>query len=161
MISKCQNSLYEGFFLQIPWQEIAQEWPKASTLKTIYFWEVLSIIEKKSITIDFTNQQLLQCPALVEMKHLSPALLKVLHYGPTDGSKTGNEEVLSFIHGLPDQSWPDPDPSDPLSVVDQVSPPLILGWCNKKCRNLIPNFDLFSTILFSFVKIGPNLKSNL
>ena len=45
----------------------------------------------------------------------------VLHYGPMDNSKTGKEEVLSFIHGLPDETWPEPDPSDPLSVVDQVT----------------------------------------
>ena len=45
----------------------------------------------------------------------------VLHYGPMDNSKTGKEEVISFTHNLPDESWPEPDPSDPLSVVDQVS----------------------------------------
>ena len=48
-------------------------------------------------------------------------LPQVLHYGPTDNSKTGKEEVISFIHGLPDESWPEPDPSDPLSIVDQVT----------------------------------------
>ena len=47
-------------------------------------------------------------------------LPQVLHYGPMDNSKTGKEEVISFIHGLPDETWPEPDPSDPLSVVDQV-----------------------------------------
>ena len=47
-------------------------------------------------------------------------LPQVLHYGPMDNSKTGKEEVFSFIHGMPDESWPEPDPSDPLSVVDQV-----------------------------------------
>ena len=124
---QCQNSLYEGFFFTDSLARNSSRITQSFNVENNLFLGSTIDNRKKSITIDFTNQQLLQCPALVEMKHLSPALLKVLHYGPTDGSKTGNEEVLSFTHGLPDQSWPDPDPSDPLSVVDQVSPPLILG----------------------------------
>ena len=44
----------------------------------------------------------------------------VLHYGPNEGSKTGKEEVIRYRHGLPDESWSEPDPTDPLSLVDQV-----------------------------------------
>ena len=51
--------------------------------------------------------------------HFSPLFLHVLHYGPTDGSKNG-EEVLRFQHGLPGETWKEPDPSDPMSVIDQV-----------------------------------------
>ena len=29
-------------------------------------------------------------------------------------------QVMKIVHGLPDEAWPEPDPSDPLSVVDQV-----------------------------------------
>ena len=43
----------------------------------------------------------------------------LLHYGPQEFSKNG-ENVLSYIHGLPDLSWPEPAPEDPLSVIDEV-----------------------------------------
>ena len=36
-----------------------------------------------------------------------------------DFSKNG-EDVLTYLHGLPDQSWPEPDEEDPLSMIDQV-----------------------------------------
>ena len=36
-----------------------------------------------------------------------------------DFSKNG-EDVLTYLHGLPDQTWPEPEPQDPLSVIDQV-----------------------------------------
>ena len=49
----------------------------------------------------------------------SPSFLHVLHYGPLEGSKNG-EEVLSFRHGLPDFTWPESDEDEPLSLVDQV-----------------------------------------
>ena len=44
----------------------------------------------------------------------------LLHYGPQEFSKNG-EDVLSFLHGQPDQTWPEPSPQDPLSLVDEVS----------------------------------------
>ena len=56
-----------------------------------------------------------------------------------EGSKTGKEEVISFIHGLPDETWPESDPSDPLSVVDQVTN--LIRVCEKKL-----NFDCFRLI---------------
>ena len=31
------------------------------------------------------------------------------------------QKVPSYIHGLPDNTWKEPDPEDPLSLVDQVS----------------------------------------
>ena len=31
------------------------------------------------------------------------------------------QKVLTYIHGLPDDTWKEPDPEDPLSLVDQVS----------------------------------------
>ena len=36
-----------------------------------------------------------------------------------DFSKNG-EDVLTYLHGLPDQSWPEPELEDPLSAIDQV-----------------------------------------
>ena len=44
----------------------------------------------------------------------------LLHYGPQEFSKNG-EDVLSILHGQPDQTWPEPSPQDPLSLVDEVS----------------------------------------
>merc|ERR1712037_253570 len=43
------------------------------------------------------------------------------HYGPMDSSKNG-EPVLSYKHALPnpDEAWHEPEPEDPLSLVDQV-----------------------------------------
>ena len=29
-------------------------------------------------------------------------------------------QVISYLHGLPDYTWQEPNPDDPLSVVDQV-----------------------------------------
>ena len=29
-------------------------------------------------------------------------------------------QVISYVHGLPDETWPEGDPDDPLSLVDQV-----------------------------------------
>ena len=46
-------------------------------------------------------------------------VLSVLHYGPQDFSKNG-KDVITFRHGLPDETWPAPDPEDPLSLIDQV-----------------------------------------
>ena len=43
----------------------------------------------------------------------------VLHYGPMDASKNG-EPVFKFRGGLPGHEWREPQPNDPLSVVDQV-----------------------------------------
>ena len=51
----------------------------------------------------------------------------LLHYGPQDFSKNG-ENVLSFLHALPDLSWPEPTPEDPLSLVDEVTPKLNFSW---------------------------------
>ena len=36
-----------------------------------------------------------------------------------DFSKNG-EDVLTYLHGLPDESWPESDDQYPLSVIDQV-----------------------------------------
>ena len=45
----------------------------------------------------------------------------VLHYGPMEGSNNG-EPVITFKNALPnpDEAWHDPQPHDPLSLVDQV-----------------------------------------
>ena len=32
-------------------------------------------------------------------------------------------QVISYVHGLPDNTWPEPNPDEPLSLVDQVSQP--------------------------------------
>ena len=46
-------------------------------------------------------------------------VLSLLHYGPRDFSKN-DEDVITFLHGLPDETWPAPAHEDPLSVIDQV-----------------------------------------
>ena len=46
-------------------------------------------------------------------------VLSNLHYGPKDFSVNG-KDVITFLHGLPDETWPSPEPGDPLSVIDQV-----------------------------------------
>ena len=46
-------------------------------------------------------------------------ILSLLHYGPQDFSKNG-EDVITFLHGQPDYTWPEPQPDDPLSLIDQV-----------------------------------------
>ena len=75
----------------------------------------------------------------VDSKNTPYDVLSLLHYGPQvrsillkvldkkfqscvyqDFSKNG-EDVLTYLHGLPDQTWPEPDPQDPLSVIDQVN----------------------------------------
>ena len=30
-------------------------------------------------------------------------------------------QVLTYLDGLPDNTWPEPDPKDPLSLVDKVT----------------------------------------
>ena len=44
---------------------------------------------------------------------------RIQNYIHQDFSKNG-EDVLTYLHGLPDQSWPEPEPEDPLSAIDQV-----------------------------------------
>ena len=44
----------------------------------------------------------------------------VLHYGPLEGSKDGKAKVLTYLDDLPDDTWPESDPKDPLSLVDKV-----------------------------------------
>ena len=47
-------------------------------------------------------------------------VLSLLHYGPRDFAQNTEENVITFLHGLPDETWPAPDPENPLSVIDQV-----------------------------------------
>ena len=47
-------------------------------------------------------------------------VLSLLHYGPKDFSANG-KDVITFLHGLPDETWPAPQHEDPLSVIDQVT----------------------------------------
>merc|ERR1712150_171301 len=63
-------------------------------------------------------------------------VLSLLHYGPQDFSKNG-EDVFTFIHNLPDdQTWPEPDPEDPLSIVDEME--LSLAYqCNVSQESLL------------------------
>ena len=55
---------------------------------------------------------------------LPPLSPYVLHYGPMDASKNG-EPVFKFRYGLPGEDWREPEPNDPLSVVDQVGTKLV------------------------------------
>ena len=43
----------------------------------------------------------------------------VLHYGPLEFSKNG-EAVINYRFGIPDHSFPEPTPDDPLSLIDKV-----------------------------------------
>ena len=47
----------------------------------------------------------------------------VLHYGPLEGSKDEESEVVRFRHG---HVWEEPDRENPLSVVDKV----LKKWLN-------------------------------
>ena len=55
----------------------------------------------------------------VNPKNTPYDVLSLLHYGLQDFSKNG-EDVLTFLHELPGQTWQEPHPDDPLSVVDEV-----------------------------------------
>jgi len=55
----------------------------------------------------------------VNHQHTPYDVLSVLHYGPLGGSKNG-EAVINYRYGLPDETWPQPDPNDPLSLIDKV-----------------------------------------
>jgi hypothetical protein len=46
-------------------------------------------------------------------------VMSVLHYGPKDFSKNG-QDVFTFNHDLPGEEWNEPLPDDPLSLIDQV-----------------------------------------
>ena len=86
-------------------------------------------------------------------------LPQVLHYGPMDNSKTGKEEVFSFIHNLPDETWPEPDPSDPLSVVDQVSC-LTLEKIGQNCFFQLKKFDELKACKFETRRRSQNFGSD-
>ena len=55
----------------------------------------------------------------VNAEHSPYDVSSVLHYGPKDFAVNGTE-VITFLHGLPDETWPESAPEDPLSVIDQV-----------------------------------------
>ena len=55
-------------------------------------------------------------------------VLSLLHYGPKDFSANG-KDVITFLHGLPDETWPAPEHEDPLSVIDQVLNVLLIPFC--------------------------------
>ena len=44
-----------------------------------------------------------------------------MHYGPLDFSKDGKAKVLEYRDELPDDTWKEPNPDDPLSLVDKVT----------------------------------------
>jgi len=62
----------------------------------------------------------------VNHQHTPYDVLSVLHYGPLGGSKNG-EAVINYRYGLPDESWPEPDPHDPYSLIDKVELSLTYG----------------------------------
>ena len=45
-------------------------------------------------------------------------------------------QVLTYLDGLPDNTWPEPDPKDPLSLVDKVTHKVTIQQ-DKVIRNLI------------------------
>ena len=45
--------------------------------------------------------------------------LSLMHYGPQAFSKN-TEDTLTYLHELPGQTWPEPSPEEPLSIIDQV-----------------------------------------
>ena len=45
--------------------------------------------------------------------------LSLMHYAPQDFSKN-TEDTLSYLHQLSGSTWPEPDPEEPLSIIDQV-----------------------------------------
>ena len=57
---------------------------------------------------------------------LPPLSPYVLHYDPMDASKNG-EPVFNYRYGLPGQDWREPEPNDPLSIVDQVGTKYFIG----------------------------------
>ena len=46
-------------------------------------------------------------------------LYYVLHFNPSDYSRNG-QDTISYIHGLPDETWPETSPEDPMSLIDKV-----------------------------------------
>ena len=42
-----------------------------------------------------------------------------MHYGPKEGS-INETDAISYVHKLPDETWREPSPADPLSLIDQV-----------------------------------------
>ena len=59
----------------------------------------------------------------LEQTLFSP-LFYVMHYGPKDFS-INKKDVISYIHELPDPTWREPSPTDPLSLIDQVKISLV------------------------------------
>ena len=45
--------------------------------------------------------------------------LSLLHYGKQDFSKNG-KDVITYLHPLPGDEWAEPDPDNPLSLIDEV-----------------------------------------
>jgi len=66
-------------------------------------------------------------------------VLSVLHYGPLDASKNG-EPVFTYRYGLPGQDWREPEPNDPLSIVDQVELALAYGCTENLSTDFIIDY---------------------
>ena len=45
--------------------------------------------------------------------------LSLMHYYPKDFSKN-TEDTLTYLHQLSGPTWPEPNPEEPLSIIDQV-----------------------------------------
>ena len=45
--------------------------------------------------------------------------LSLMHYAPQYFSKN-TKDTLTYLHELPGQTWPEPSPEEPLSIIDQV-----------------------------------------
>ena len=72
---------------------------------------------------NFLNQYFitrsLHAPKLFKQTLFSP-LFHVMHYGPKEFS-INKKDVISYVHELPDSTWREPSPTDPLSLIDQVN----------------------------------------
>jgi len=81
----------------------------------------------------------------VNYHHTPYDILSVLHSGPADYSKNG-QETISFIRGLPDETWPEQEPEDPMSVIDKVEVTIAYGCTDKLSNDRILEYIHFNRL---------------
>jgi len=81
----------------------------------------------------------------VNYHHTPYDVLSVLHFNPSYYSRNG-QDTISYIHGLPDETWPETSPEDPMSLIDKVEVTIAYGCTDTLSSDRILQYIHFNRL---------------